>query len=261
MGGMCFRCRRDYSSVKIELSMASHLYNSSFGKVIWFVRRFGIFELFLKPIRYIFAPFIIPRLDKSKFTFDDRLISLFYHAYNMTWANERSVEIPIILDFMSHYESKSVLEIGNVLSHYGDVNHTILDKYERGNGIINEDILDFVATEKFELIVSISTFEHFGFDDDMDCDSGVKILDAIDASLKLLALNGRLVLTVPLGYNPSLDQLITDNKLKCNRSFFICRIGPLKWETTTIEKALAYRYGRPFPYANAIMIAEFGGAS
>ena len=241
--------------------MASHLYNSSFGKVIWFVRRFGIFELFLKPIRYIFAPFIIPRLDNSKFTFDDRLISLFYHAYNMTWANERSVEIPIILDFMSHYESKSVLEIGNVLSHYGDVNHTILDKYERGNGIINEDILDFVATEKFELIVSISTFEHFGFDDDMDGDSGVKILNAIDASLKLLALNGRLVLTVPLGYNPSLAQLITDNKLKCNRSFFICRIGPLKWETTTIEKALAYRYGRPFPYANAIMIAEFGGAS
>ena len=79
--------------------MASHLYNSGFAKVIWFVRRFGICELFLKPIRCIFAPFIIPRLDKSEFTFDDRLISLFYHEYNMTWANERSVEIPITVSY------------------------------------------------------------------------------------------------------------------------------------------------------------------
>ena len=241
--------------------MASHLYNSGFAKVIWFVRRFGICELFLKPIRCIFAHFIIPRLDKSEFTFDDRLISLFYHAYNMTWANERSVEIPIINDYLRHYESKGVLEIGNVLSHYGDVNHTILDKFERGKGIINEDILNFVATEKFELIVSISTFEHIGFDDDMDDDSGVKILHAIDASRKLLAENGRLVLTLPIGYNPSLDRLISGDKLKSIRSFFICRIGRLKWETTTTEKALACRYGSPFPYANAIMIAEFGGAS
>ena len=179
----------------------------------------------------------------------------------MTWANERSVEIPIINDYLSHYESKGVLEIGNVLSHYGDVNHTILDKFERGKGIINEDILNFVATEKFDLIVSISTFEHIGFDDDMDDDRGVKILHAIDASRNLLAENGRLVLTLPIGYNPSLDRLISGGTLKSIRSFFICRIGPLKWETTTIEKALACRYGSPFPYANAIMIAEFGGAS
>ena len=239
--------------------MASHLYNSGFAKVIWFVRRFGICELFLKPIRCIFAPFIIPRLDKSEFTFDDRLISLFYHAYNMTWANERSVEIPIINDYLSHYESKGVLEIGNVLSHYGDVNHTVLDKFERGKGIINEDILDFISADKFELIVSISKFEHIGFDDEVAGDSGVKILHAIDASRNLLAENGRLVLTLPIGYNPSLDRLISGGTLKSIRSFFICRTGRLQWETTNVDKALACRYGSPFPYANAIMIAEFGG--
>ena len=241
--------------------MASHLYNSGFGKVIWFVRRFGVCELFLKPIRYIFAPFIIPRLVKSEFTFNDRVLSLFYHTYNMTWANERSVEIPIIRDFLSHYESEDILEIGNVLSHYGDVNHAILDKFERGEGIINEDILDFISADKFELIVSISTFEHIGFDDEVDGDSGVKILHAIDASRKLLTENGRLVLTLPLGYNPSLDQLISVNQLDSNRSFFICRTGRLQWETTNVDKALACRYGSPFPYANAIMIAEFGGDS
>jgi len=241
--------------------MATHLYNSGFGKVIWFVRRFGVFELFLKPIRYIFAPFIIPCLAKSKFIFDDRSLELFYHNYNMTWANERSVEIPIIRDFLNNYQSENVLEIGNVLSHYGDVNHTILDKFETGKGIINEDILDYTSSDKFELIVSISTFEHIGFDDEIDGDSGVKILHAIDISRKLLTENGRLVLTLPLGYNPSLDHLISVNQLHSNRSFFICRTGRLQWEATNVDKALASRYGSPFPYANAIMIAEFGGAS
>jgi len=241
--------------------MATHLYNSGFGKVIWFVRRFGVFELFLKPIRYIFAPFIIPCLAKSKFIFDDRSLELFYHNYNMTWANERSVEIPIIRDFLNNYQSEDVLEIGNVLSHYGDVNHTILDKFETGKGIINEDILDYTSSDKFELIVSISTFEHIGFDDEIDGDSGVKILHAIDTSRKLLTENGRLVLTLPLGYNPSLDHLISVNQLHSNRSFFICRTGRLQWEATNVDKALASRYGSPFPYANAIMIAEFGGAS
>ena len=241
--------------------MATHLYNSGFGKVIWFVRRFGVFELFLKPIRYIFAPFIIPCLAKSKFIFDDRSLELFYHNYNMTWANERSVEIPIIRDFLNNYQSEDVLEIGNVLSHYGDVNHTILDKFETGKGIINEDILDYSSSDKFELIVSISTFEHIGFDDEIDGDSGVKILQAINTSRKLLTENGRLVLTLPLGYNPSLDHLISVNQLHSNRSFFICRTGRLQWEATNVDKALASHYGSPFPYANAIMIAEFGGAS
>ena len=241
--------------------MASHLYNSRLGKVAWFVRRFGAVELLKKPLRCAFAPFIIPRLAKREFVFGDKSLPLFYHGYNMTWANERAVEVPIGRDYLSCADGGRVLEVGNVLSHYGKITHTVLDKFEQGEGIINEDILNFVATEKFDLIVSISTFEHIGFDDDMDDDSGVKILHAIDASRKLLAENGRLVLTLPIGYNPSLDRLILGGTLKSIRSFFICRIGPLKWETTTIEKALACRYGSPFPYANAIMIAEFGGAS
>ena len=84
--------------------MSSHLYNSRLGKVVWFVRRFGLSELFLKPLRCIFAPLVIPRLPKCKFNFNGRMLSLFYHAYNMTWVNERAVEIPIIRDYLNHCE-------------------------------------------------------------------------------------------------------------------------------------------------------------
>ena len=238
--------------------MASHLYNSRLGKVAWFVRRFGAAELLMKPLRCTFAPFIIPRLAKRGFTFSDKTLPLFYHRYNMTWANERAVEVPIAREYLSQHTGQRVLEVGNVLSHYGEVDHVVLDKFERDKGVVNEDILEYSPAEQFDLILSISTFEHIGFDDEADGDSGEKIRRAITACRALLADAGRLVLTVPLGYNPALDAMIADDHLQSDRAFFIRRTGRLQWEPTTAEVALDCRYGSPFPYANAVMVAEFG---
>ena len=120
--------------------MASHLYNSRLGKVAWFVRRFGAAELLMKPLRCTFAPFIIPRLAKRGFTFSDKTLPLFYHRYNMTWANERAVEVPIAREYLSQHTGQRVLEVGNVLSHYGEVDHVVLDKFERDKGVVNEDL-------------------------------------------------------------------------------------------------------------------------
>ena len=75
--------------------MEAHLYKSGVGKVAWFVRRFGAAELLLKPLRCAFAPLIIPRLAKRNFIFEGQSLPLFYHRYNMTWANERAIEVPI----------------------------------------------------------------------------------------------------------------------------------------------------------------------
>ena len=182
--------------------MGSHLYNSGIGKVAWFVRRFGAGELFLKPLRCVFAPLIIPRLAKAEFTFEGKSLPLFYHRYNMTWATERAVEVPVAGEFLRRFAGKSVLEVGNVTPHYLDTGHTILDKFESGPGIINEDIADFAPGERFDLILSVSTFEHIGFDDEADGDSGEKIAQAIATCRSLLAADGQLVLTLPLGYNP-----------------------------------------------------------
>ena len=55
----------------------------------------------------------------------------FVHPYNRTWANERAVEIPVVRSFLEESQGKRVLEVGNVLSHYGPVTHQVLDKYER----------------------------------------------------------------------------------------------------------------------------------
>ncbi len=241
--------------------MGSHLYNSQLGKVVWFARRFGAGELLLKPLRCAFAPLIIPRLSKAEFEFDGKSLPLFYHRYNMTWANERAVEVPIATEFLRRFAGKRVLEVGNVLSHYGDVDHTILDKYERGTGILNQDIADYSPAEQFDLVLSISTFEHIGFDDETDGDSGEKIAQAIATCRGLLATTGQLVLTLPLGYNPALDRMIAEEQLGSDRATFLKRTGRLAWQAVDVDTALACRYRSPFPYANAVMVAEFGRAA
>lgn len=89
----------------------------------------------------------------------------FLSDYNDTALNERAIEIPIINRIVTQYRGKDVLEIGNVLSHYFPVRHTILDKYELGQGVINEDICTYAPGKLFDLIISISTLEHVGYDE------------------------------------------------------------------------------------------------
>src|SRR5437879_9960224 len=215
----------------------------------------------LKPLRIALAPMIIPFLPKKNFEFRGKTFPCFYHRYNMTWAGERSVEVPIAKSYLAQYEGKNVLEVGNVLSHYFPISHDVIDKFEKGSGIINEDIIDFHPSKYYDLILSISTFEHIGFDDEASEPSGRKIINAIAACLNLLKSDGKLVITVPLGYNPDLDQMIKTGALNASQEFYLRRAHRLDWQPSSKEDSLKCKYKSPFPYANAILVAEFAKAS
>jgi len=150
-----------------------------------------------------------------------------------------------------------VLEVGHVLGHYGSHGHLVLDKYENAEGLVNEDIIQWQTDRRFELILSVSTFEHIGFDDDVDGASGDKIKAAIAACRALLQPGGRLVFTVPLGYNPDLDQLIESDHLGQDRGWFLLRQGPREWKEVAKHQVMGTRFGRPYPFANALLVAEF----
>lgn len=241
--------------------MNKHLYNSSATKVKWFVRRFGWKELILKPWRVAMAPIIIPFLPKRSFSFDGRPLSLFYHRYNMTWAGERCAEIPIALSYAAGVPSGDFLEIGNVLSHYGLEQHLVVDKYEKGPGVQSVDIVDFKATKKFSLVLSISTFEHIGFDDSNDGRSGEKIQHAISCCRRLLTPNGLLVLTVPIGYNPDLDGMLRSRSIDASRARFLIRTAFSAWREASEREAMEAQYGCPYPYGNAVAVLEFGAGT
>ncbi len=129
----------------------------------------------------------------------------------------------------------------------------VVDKYEKGRGIINEDINTYLPKNKFDLIVSISTFEHIGFDDSGG-NSFKKILSSFKKTTSLLKKNGKFIFTVPIGYNPSMDKIIRENGFKFKKELFLKRASSNFWVETTKEDALLNGYGSKFPYANAIMI-------
>jgi SAM-dependent methyltransferase len=133
------------------------------------------------------------------------------HRHNYTWLNERAVEVPIVRAAVAAVGDARVLEVGNVLAHYGDIGHLVLDRYERAPGVINTDVLEFESEEGFDLIVSISTLEHVGWDErPRDPDAAER---AFAHLTRLLAAGGSLVVTFPVGYNPHLDSAIREERL------------------------------------------------
>ena len=179
-------------------------------KNLGYLIRKGLAYLYYVPMTWYYK-----RTWTATFRFGGVTHRYFCHLYNATWRNERAVEMPIVLDYMKEYRSRhggTVLEVGNVLSHYYKHYFTVLDKYEVGEGIINEDAAAYTPSRKFNLILSISSLEHVGWDEDTPAPR--KLLEAID-NLKenCLTSGGKLLATMPVGYNPYLDDLLLKDKL------------------------------------------------
>jgi len=207
-------------------------------------------------VRHFGAGLILKRIPQKTFQFEGKTLEYFYAKYNITWVTERVLEVPIGLHFIKTAGEANTLEVGNVLGHYFPPSHVVLDKFERGEKIINEDIVSYRPDRKFDLILSISTFEHIGYEDDGEPDAE-KIRAAISACQRLLSSNGRLIITVPFGYNPYLDRYVAENRIKPNRAWYFEKVNKLDWKETTRDAALQRKYAKPYPFANAIMIAEF----
>jgi len=83
----------------------------------------------------------------------------------LRWKNERCVEVPLAKSIVDK-EKGRILEMGNVLPHYyKNARWDVLDKFEKGKNILNADIASFKPKNKYNLILSISTFEHIGLDE------------------------------------------------------------------------------------------------
>jgi hypothetical protein len=198
----------------------------------------------------------------STFSFNDQEYKYFYHDYNDTWCHERSVEIPIIKRIVDEAEGE-VLEVGNVLPHYFPSTHRVVDKYEKAPGVTNEDIVSFDSNSKFRLIVSISTFEHIGWDERPR--NPPKIIDAVRNVRRLLEKGGEAWLTLPYGQNEWLDKSIVSGELEFDKSYYMKRIGlDNSWIQCKLDDVLLTRQVNPvewkpsmdsYPYSNAIIIA------
>ena len=200
----------------------------------------------------------LTRLVRAKtFQFDGREYEYLYHPYNKTWKNERGVEIPIFRELLLKHEGKRVLEVGNVLSHYFPIHHEVVDKYEVSSGVINKDIVEFVPQNKYDLIICISTLEHVGWDEQPQ--EPIKLLRAIDhLRSACLATSGKLVASLPIGYNRYFDYLQNHGKSPFTTQHFLKRISKKNyWVESDWEGCRTAPYGRSV--ANALCIGIIRG--
>jgi hypothetical protein len=193
---------------------------------------------------------------KHNFTLDGSTYKYFIHQFNQTYYNERCVEIPIIMDALKKYEKKAVLEVGNVLSHYFKCNHTIVDKFEQVEGIINEDIANYRSEDKYDLIISISTIEHIGWDDETKDEAKIPIV--MSHLRSLLNTNGTILITAPLGYNPYLDKMIELKQLGLSKYLFLKRRSKRnEWIELKEHDINNAHYGYPYPNANFLFVGVY----
>lgn len=185
------------------------------------------------------------------FSLDGKVYQYAAHLQNATFRVERAVEIPIALEMFPWVGD--VLEVGNVLSQYIQLPHDIVDKYEKGDGVQNIDVVDYSPEKRYDLIICISTLEHVGWDETPK--EPEKILTALKAMKTLLTDKGKMLITVPLGYNEFLDQCIVDGSLGFSRTLFMARTSRMNdWKQTNFEEASAHKYGEVYPCANGIAI-------
>jgi hypothetical protein len=192
---------------------------------------------------------------RGHFTYGGKAYPYLYHRHKFTWLTERAVEVPIIQAMVDRRRGDRILEVGNVLSHYREQKHLVVDKYEHCPGVLNRDVLELADLGRFDLVVAISTLEHVGRDEEpRDPD---KALEAVHALLALVTPRGRLVLTVPVGYHKGLDAGLRHSR------FPLASLGALRRERLGphwLEVAPETVWGTPYDFllysARAVIVAE-----
>lgn len=202
---------------------------------------------------YGFTPFARALRHESGFDFLGKRYRYFIHQYNATWRNERGVEIAIALDFLATAGAQRVLELGNVLEYYANVNHDVVDKYEQTPDILNIDFINFAPMAPYDAFVSISTVEHIGWDEHPKRPE--KVREALAKIASVVTNKDKVLVTFPLGYNSYLDGMVRRGELGFKNSGCLLRVnGRNDWREAPLEEALMLPYGSKFRAANAIFV-------
>lgn len=192
----------------------------------------------------------------STFVADGEVLAYAHEPYNNTWLNERAVELALARRVLEGHEPARVLEVGNVLSHYGEVLHDVVDKYETAYGVDNVDVSDLTASARYDLVVSISTIEHVGLDE--------PVLDphkpgrALERLREALAPGGLLWVTLPIGYNLELDRRLRAGDYGFTSMVAFAR-EPRRnvWRQVPVDEVWGCSYDRLLYTAHGLVVAEY----
>lgn len=196
---------------------------------------------------------IVATIPRGSVTVEGITVPLAYDFRRWIWRFERQVEIPLGLRALSFFNPRNVLEIGNVLMQYGAASHRVVDKYEQGPGVLNDDVIDFVPDRRFDLVISISTLEHVGWDE-----QPVEPRKAADALARISTWADALFVTIPVGFHRELEDNLVNGGPFDSLSLVVrtSRFG--RWEERPVRERDNLRYGAPFTCGNGVLIGQRG---
>lgn len=192
----------------------------------------------------------------GSFSVDGRELPYCRVSYAGAWRTERSVEVAVARDALEQLRPRRLLEIGNVLAHYGVSGHDVVDKYEVAPGVDNVDVVDLDRPGAYELVLAVSTLEHVGFDESPR--NPDKLGRALEVLRACVAPGGTLLVTLPLGYNPWVDVGVARDELGFDKAIYLKRVTRGNdWRQVDAAAVRGERYDVPFPKANAVFVGSW----
>jgi len=166
----------------------------------------------------------------------------FAHGYNNTLQNERCIEIPLAIRYLQEHDLNNVIEVGAVTPYYFEVPYPVIDIADQKATHI-QDACDIDYKDKD--VLSISTLEHIDEVQDSKHSS-------IELLKRILSESKSCLLTIPMGYNKSLDDFI----LTSINYHAYKKITQHLWEYK--NPIMPCLYGSPFMFANGLLVLHKG---
>lgn len=189
------------------------------------------------------------------FRFRGRRYGYLDRRHGWTWLNERSVEVPLG-EAAVRGSGGPVLEVGNVLGHYVPGSHRVVDKYEESPGVENADLFEVDEPGSFDLVLSLSTLEHVGWDEPLR--DPERALAAVEHLKNLVAPGGSLFVTVPVGYHPRLDGAIATGEIEFTNVAALSRASLVgRWSESDPREVLTMPYDDLLYCASAVLVCEW----
>lgn len=169
---------------------------------------------------------------------------------------ERGIELCFAQDFIKSYvEEGHFIEVGAVTPYYfPNVVPEVLDFWDKHEQVNHHcDIFDFDFTGYD--VLSMSTIEHVGLDEDKYEGAPKQKGTSVQALNKLLSESRHCLITWPIGYNELLDDYAKNNDIEGLKFFIRGKYDNAWHEEQDKQKALKIKYSH-FRWADAIAVVS-----
>lgn len=162
---------------------------------------------------------------------------------------ERTIEVPIAKRWLDFY-GKQIIEVGAVMPYWlkpKEMLHQVVDPYDPYDKGIKTDAeeLSFLKLN----VLSISTIEHIGLTEYGNSNSDQEKANRVLS--KIIEEANNYLITIPLGYNLSLDQYTETLHPTVKKFILIQTREDNRWEMGTVS--INHKYNSPYKYANGVL--------